>query len=243
MCHNKSTIVVLILFGLFIGTSVVSLAQPAKSTGKACPPGVLTTTLDAPPDGMANFRTIRLDDNCRPILGPVRTVPLELLPDIALDVETRKEAFESTDEQERSAAARIKRVFRAEQAVLDVVNITLNKLYGRINFKYDGSKILKFKASGGSFAHQENYPLSCATGWYLGHHFNAQVGGGVGTSSASFAQYAEFGYRGFFDCSGRDYYNKLSNHITVYGNGSATCQFTQHYRTWSVLWYWTMACY
>lgn len=243
MCHNKSTIVVLILLGLFVGVTASTSAQAASSTSKQCPPGVLSTTLEAPPDGMANFRTIRMDENCTPVLGPVRTVPLELLPEIALDVEARREIVDAIDDEERASGTRVKRVFRAEQAVLDVVNITLNKLYGKVNFKYDGSKILKFKVSGGSFAHQENYPLSCASGWYLGHHFNAQVGGGVGSSSASFAQYGEFGYKGFFDCSGTVYYNKLSNHITIYGNGSATCQFSQHYRTWSVLWYWTMACY
>lgn len=176
-------------------------------------------------------------------MGPVQTVPLERLPEIALDVEIRIAAVESQDVEEQAMGMRIKRVFRAEQVVLDIVNITLNKLYGKVNFKYNGSKILKFKASGGSFAHQENYPLSCANGWYLGQHFNAQVGGGVGSGSASFAQYGEFGYKGFFDCTGSVYYNKLSNHMTVYGNGKATCQFTQHYRTWSLLWHWTMACY
>jgi hypothetical protein len=243
MRHNKSTIVVLILLGIFSGATLSISAQPANSTSKECPPGVLSTALDAPPEGMANLRTIRLDENCNPIFGPVQIVPLDRLPEIALDVEVRREVIDAIDGEERASGTSVKRVFRAEQAVLDIINITLNKLYGKVKFKYNGSKILKFKASGGSYAHQENYPLSCANGWYLGHHFNAQVGGGAGTSSASFAQHAEFGYRGFFDCSGRDYYNKLSNHITVYGNGSATCQFTQHYRTWSLLWHWTMACY
>ena len=243
MCHNKSTIVVLILLGMFVGMSASTLAQTHQSIQTGCPPGVLSTTLEAPPDGMANFRTIQLDENCRVVMGPVHTVPLERLPDIGLDVDIRIAALESEDIEEQTTGVRIKRVFRAEQAVLDIINITLNKLYGKVNFKYDGSKIIKVKASGGSFAHQENYPLSCANGWYLGQHFNAQVGGGPGSSSASFVQYSEFGYRGFFDCSGRDYYNKLSNHITVYGNGNATCQFTQHFQTWSLLWHWTMACY
>lgn len=243
MCHNKSTIVVLILLGILVGATTSTSAQPIKHTGQECPPGILSTTLEAPPEGMANYVTIRLDEKCRPVAGPIRTVPLERLPELALDAETRMRDFERENSKTQAPRARVKRVFYAEQAVLDLVNITLNKLYGKVNFKYNGSTILKFKASGGSFAHQENYPLSCASGWYLGHHFNAQVGGGVGTTSASFVQYAEFGYKGFFDCSGRDYYNKLGNHMTVYGNGNATCQFTQHYRTWSALWYWTMACY
>src|SRR5690606_13277188 len=116
MCHNKSTIVVLILLGIFSSVTLSTFAQPAVSTGKECPPGVLSTTIEAPPEGMANLRTIRLDENCKPIFGPVQTVSLERLPDIALDARTRDLSIESGETEERAAGVKVKRVFRAEQA-------------------------------------------------------------------------------------------------------------------------------
>lgn len=244
MRQTMSTLVVLSAL-LVLTATVPTIAQPETRGDTDCPPGVLSVSFDAPPAGMASFSTVHLDEDCRPIVGQVRTVPVNRLPAIALDVQTRAAILEtpSSSIHERSLVDGVKKTYYAEQAVLDIANITLNKLYSKIKFKYNGSVILMYKARGGTLSHGENSPPSCGSGWRLTHQFNAHVSGGVGLNFAGFVQLGEFAYRGFFDCSGNIYYNKLGNYPTVYANGSGTCQFTQHYRTWSLLWYWTMACY
>lgn len=230
---------------LLIGPTIFSTFAQTPPNGRMdCGSGVLTTTIPAPPKGMANFRTIRLDESCQPVAGSIQTVPIEQLPAIALDPLARSATFTpavglTAPETRHWGSAS----YHAEQAVFDVVNITLNKLYGTTYFTFDGARILSYSANGGAYYHQENKPPSCAKGWRLKKHYNAHVGGGAGASTASFVQYAEFKYKGFFDCRGKLFYNKLANHSTIYANGTGSCQFTQHYRTWSLLWYWTMACY
>ncbi len=233
----------LVLSALLVLTATVpTIAQSEIRGDLGCPPGVLSVSFDAPPAGMANYSTVHLDEDCRPIVGPVRTVPVDQLPAIALDPLARQAVFEPVVEG-KEGSPRWNTTYHAEQAVLDIVNITLNKLYSTINFTYDGSIIHSFSAGGGALSHRENRPPSCGKGWKLKRQSNAQITGGVSLSSVGFLQTGEFRYRGFFDCSGSIYYNTLKNYPTVYGNGTGTCHFTQQYRTWSLLWYWAMACY
>ncbi len=228
---------------LVIGVLPIS-AQQGETKGVDCPSAVLTTTFAAPPSGMANFRTVRLDEQCNLIEGPVLTVSVEQLPPIAMDRQARSMQFETIAAGDVNARqATMTRTYHTEQSVRDIVGITLNQLYSNITFAYNGYMITSFNAGGGTSSHGENMPPSCGPGWNLTNGFNAHIGGGVGMYSADFLQYGEFGYRGLFDCSGNSYYNRLSNHTSIYANGTGTCQFTQNYRTWSSLWYWTMACY
>lgn len=243
MYLHKSTVTILSI--VFTLISVLSIsAQQSEPNGIDCPSGMFTTTFPAPPQGMANFRVVRLDENCNLVEGPVLTVAVEALPPIALDQQERSIHFEPLFAGEVNAhQATMTRTYHTEQSIQDIVNITLNQLYSNITFDYNGHMITSFNTSGGTSVHGENMPPSCGPGWNLANGFNAHIGGGAGMYSADFLQYGEFGYRGLFDCEGNIYYNQLSNHTSIYANGSATCQFTQNYRTWSSLWHWTMACY
>lgn len=241
MSLQKSSVVALSILFTLIGVLPAS-AQQGETKGIDCPSGVLTTTFSAPPPGMANFRTVRLDEHCNLVEDPVLTVPVAQLPSIAMDRQARSTHFETISAGEVHARQST-RTYHVEQSVRDIVGITLNQLYSNITFAYNGYMITSFSAGGGTFAHAENVPPSCGPGWNLTNGYSTHIGGGVGMYSADFLQYGEFGYRGLFDCSGGIYYNRLSNHTSIYANGAGTCQFTQNYRTWSSLWYWTMACY
>lgn len=191
---------------------------------------------------MASFRTISFDKNCNQVIGPVQTVPIDQLPPLALDPNARSANLETLSDN-RTLARQAITTYHAEQAVLDPVNITLNKLYSNITFSYNGTHVISYSAGGGTVAHGENSPPSCGSGWYALNGFNSHISGGVGQGHAGFQQHSEFGYLGIFDCSGNIYYNTMNNFPTVYGNGTGTCSFTQSYRTWSTIWHWTSACY
>ncbi len=242
MHQKRITIIVWSMLLVLAGLGGLTHAQSESSGHGDCPPGVISTSLDAPPAGKANFRTIRLDEHCRPVVGPVVTVPISQLPTIALNPQSRQTVLEPSAAGEQGNA-RGTTTYYAEQAVHDIVNITLNKVYSSISFTYSGSQILSYSAGGGTLSHRENKPPSCGKGWKLKVQSNMQISGGVGLPWVGFVQSGEFKYKGLFDCSGTIYYNKLWNYPTVYASGTGSCRFTQEYRTWSLLWYWTMACY
>ncbi|MBK9124920.1 MAG: hypothetical protein IPM16_17625 [Chloroflexi bacterium] len=242
MHQNRITLIVWSMLFVLAGLGNPTHAQSVPPGQGDCPPGVISTTFDAPPAGKANFRTIRLDEDCRPVVGPVITVPLDQLPTIALSTQSRQTVLEPSTAGEQ-ANARGTATYYAEQAVHDIVNITLNKVYSSISFTYNSTQIVSYSAGGGTLSHRENKPPSCGKGWKLKVQNNMQISGGVGLPWVGFLQSGEFKYKGLFDCSGTIYYNKLQNYPTVYANGTGSCRFTQEYRTWSLLWYWTMACY
>lgn len=243
MRQRKTTFfVTAMLVALIASTTVPAAAQSTRPSKSDCPPGMISVTVDAPPPGMANIATVHLNEDCQTLIQQVRSVSVDRLPAIALDPQMRATHFAPITDTANRSAGQSQRTLRAEQAIFDVIGVLLNRLYSTIYFTYNGSVILSSSAGGGTQAHGEIPPV-CGSGWYLTHHLNAHVSGGVGSYSTGFVQAGEFGYRGMFDCSGSIYYNKFSNHTTVYANGSGSCQFTQHYRTWSYLWRWTMACY
>ncbi len=242
MHQKRITIIVWSMLLVLAGLGGLTHAQSESSGHGDCPPGVISTSFDAPPAGKANYRTIRLDEHCRPIVGPVLTVPLAQLPTIALNTESRQTVLEPLVAGEQGNI-RGSKTYYAEQAVHDIVNIRLNRVYSSVSFTYNGAYILSYSAGGGTLSHSENKPPSCGKGWKLKVQSNMLSAGGIGRSWAGFAQTGEFKYKGFFDCSGTIYYNKLRNYPTVYANGTGSCRFKQEYRTWSLLWYWTMACF
>lgn len=247
--HKIPVFVIGVFITLFIASGVRITAQSKLTQGSDCPPGTLTFTLNAPPAGMANITTFRLDEHCRPVQERVQIVSVDKLPAIALDREAHSTLFESLQDEGGIQAlaslpsGAIKRRYYAEQAIYDAPGILLHKLYTKVRFQTYGTTILKYNVKSGSLSHGENSPPSCGSGWYLTNHLTAHVSGGVGTYSAGFVQIGEFGYRGLFDCSGNIYYNRFTNHTTVYADGTGSCQFTQHYRTWSYMWRWLIACY
>jgi len=76
-------LVISLLSVTFVAPSNVSASISAKekinnATGdQVCPGNTLNTTLPLPPKGMTSVRIITFDENCKPVIGPVKIVPAD----------------------------------------------------------------------------------------------------------------------------------------------------------------------
>lgn len=220
----------------------IGTRQMAKD--QICPGGTLSVTLPVPPEGMASTRTVTFDENCKPIFGPIQFVPANQLSYPSFSQSDVRGDFTTLTGQTKQASsatatATSSWTLHAEQAIWDCCGIRLNYLYTNDSWTANGTNILSYNVGGGYLGHSES---TCGNGWYSINPYLTKTGGGVGQTTASFHGHVEWGYKGFFDCTGAVYYNIQDNYTTIGGNGGATCNFTKWSRTWLGSWSWVTAC-
>lgn len=209
-------------------------AATVQSVGKPCPPISFTQRIPAPPAGYAALVETTELANCTLQVSAVKLVAATALqPGSNLQgsrsLSTRSlPSFTGSETSTASLAGPLSpsRSLQGHSRTWDCCGILLTELDTTETWTYNGSQVLSANAQDTVHYKSENPP----PGWYVDTHGDWWSGGCFGCFYVQLTAHAGFGYRGFFDHTGRDYYNDHYNYLTVEGNGAGYCEFVVNWR-------------
>jgi len=217
---------------LFCGS--VTAAASDTTVGNPCPTVSFRQRIPAPPAGFAAVIVTRELANCTLQVSGVSFVAFNALRPGANSqglVTADTKSLPSVPGGSTSATTPAgplspSHTLQGHSRTWDQVGILLTELDTTETWTYNGSQVLSANAQDTVYYKSENPP----PGWYLDTHSDWWSGGCFGCFSVQLTAHAGFGYNGFFDHTGRDYYNDHYNYLTVEGNGAGYCEFVVNWR-------------
>lgn len=229
------TVGLLVSMSIALGGTLPSLtpiqaSASSASSQKSCPPVSFRQRIPAPPAGFAAVITTKESANCALQVSRVKLVPLSTL---ALGGSTGSVDLQSLSLPKllatatgRSSPKVTDPTLQGHSRTWDCCGILLTELDTTESWSYGGGQVLSANAQDSVQYKSENPP----PGWYLATHADLWTAGCFGCFYVQLGAHAGFGYQGFFDNTGNDYYNDHYNYLTVEANGSGYCEFVVNWR-------------
>jgi hypothetical protein len=211
------------LTALLTAAAVILLAGAPAAAGadpgppaRSCGALRLTSDLPAPPPGSAVTQSVRIDDHCHVVTGPIRYTPVA--------AEARRRAARPD-------------TFHTYSQMYDCCGILMTALYTDSTATTSGGVVTSSETAVST--HNNREPWNA--GWSV---VSATSTGGcpAACAAATYAHQAELSYQGIFDVTGWWYHNEHRSAVVLAGDGTATCQQDVTLRHGFIGWHWEHGC-